>query len=104
MLRTVVLALALIIGLAGVAAAQTLDNLRANGSVGERYDGLVEARDPAFKDTVAQINEQRLEIYRERAAGQGVSVLQVGQIYAQQIAERAPAGTWFLDKSGRWRQ
>jgi len=104
MLRTFLLTLALALGLVTGAQAQSLDALRANGSIGERYDGLVVARDPAAGAFVDQVNKQRLQIYRDRAAQQGVTIEQVGEIYARQITGSAPAGTWFLDRSGNWRQ
>ncbi|WP_416898711.1 MAG: DUF1318 domain-containing protein [Minwuia sp.] len=104
MFRTIILALALVLGLAGAASAQSLDALRANGSVGERYDGLAVARDPAAAGFVDQVNQQRLDIYRQRAKEQGVGVEQVGQVYAEQIRGTSPQGTWFLDRNGRWRQ
>jgi uncharacterized protein YdbL (DUF1318 family) len=104
MLRTLLLAIVMLFGIAGTAQAQSLDDLRAAGSVGERYDGLVVARDPARADYVDQVNQQRLQIYRDRAAQQGVTVEQVGEIYARQITGNAPSGTWFLDRAGNWRQ
>lgn len=92
--------------LAGPAAAQSLDQMRASGKVGERYDGYAVARDNSaqVENFVAQVNRQRKGIYTERAQAQGVPVEQVGRVYAQQIIRSAPAGTWFLDDSGRWRQ
>jgi len=104
MFRTFVLSLVLALGLVGAAQAQSLDSLRASGAIGERYDGLVVARDPSAAGTAAQVNQQRQQIYRERAAEQGVPMEQVGQVYAQQIMRQAPAGTWFQDRSGAWRQ
>ena len=41
MLRTFLIAVALVLGLTVSAQAQSLDDLRASGAVGERYDGLV---------------------------------------------------------------
>ena len=104
MLRMMMLSLALVLGLAGAASAQSLDALRANGAVGERFDGLAVARDPSAAGFVDQVNRQRLDIYRQRANEQGVSVDQVGQVYAGQIRGSAPQGTWFLDRNGNWRQ
>lgn len=103
MLATAGLGLAL---MAAPALAQSLDQMRASGKVGERYDGYAVARDssPQVQNFVAQVNRQRKDIYTERARAQGVSDEQVGRVYAQQILRSAPAGTWFLDESGRWRQ
>ena len=106
-LSALLLVLALVcVPLATETAAQSgeLDRLRTIGVVGERYDGLLVARDPAHGEFVATVNAQRLEIYQQRASSQGVAVDQIGRIYAQQIIESAPSGTWFQDEDGSWRQ
>jgi len=88
------------------AAAQALDELRSSGVVGERYDGLAVVRDagasPKVRAMVADVNAQRQKIYAQRATEQGVPADQVGRVYAQQIFQQAPAGTWFLGADGRW--
>jgi uncharacterized protein YdbL (DUF1318 family) len=103
------LSLALAVGLAlpllaVPAMAQSLDELRASGKVGERYDGLLEARDASVADTVAQINAKRRAIYEKQAAQQGVPVDQVGRVYAGEILRQVPAGTWILKPDGSWTQ
>lgn len=94
----------------GVAEAQSLslDRLRADGVVGERYDGLaaVRAADAprsvhAFID---EVNAKRRKIYLDRAAEQGVPPDQVGRIYARQIAADMPAGTWLFTDRNVWVQ
>ncbi len=91
---------------AGPAYAQSLDALRASGVVGERFDGFAELRgggaSPQARSLVKQVNEKRRRIYQQRAAKQGVPVGQVGRVYAKQIMQKAPKGTWFLGESGRW--
>lgn len=87
------------------AAADVLDDLRAGGAVGERFDGLLELRDANAKgaaDKVREINAKRRQIYAKRAAQDGVPLEQVGAIYAQAIMERSPKGTWFLGSNGKW--
>ena len=86
------------------AAAQSLDELRASGAIGERFDGLVEARDASAAAAVKEINAKRQEIYAQRAAAQGVPADQVGRVYAQEILQKAPAGTWFLAPDNKWTQ
>jgi len=101
----VLIAVVLATGLFAVpASAQSLDDLRASGAVGERYDGLVEARNPSAAAAVAKINAQRKEIYAQRAASQGVPADQVGRVYAQEILQKAPPGTWFLAPDNTWTQ
>src|SRR3546814_20471249 len=58
--------------LAGPAAAQSLDELRASGKVGERYDGFAEARDPAVAAQVKEINAKRTANYQQQADKEGV--------------------------------
>lgn len=101
LLATALVALAM---LAAPAAAQSLDDLRASGQVGERFDGLAVARDSGVADFVEQVNEKRLAIYVEQANKQGVPTIQVGMVYAQEILQQVPAGTWFLTKDGEWLQ
>jgi uncharacterized protein len=86
------------------AAAQSLDDLRASGAVGERFDGFAVARDSSAADVVAGINAKRKKIYGERAASQGVSAEEVGKVYAQKIFQKAPAGTWIQAPDGSWTQ
>jgi hypothetical protein len=90
------------------ASAQTLESARASGDVGERHDGYLVARQanpsPAIAGLVAQVNAQRRGIYERRAAEQRVPAAEVGRLYAQEIAQQAPAGTWFLLENGTWRR
>ena len=98
------LALAL---LAPSAMAQSLDELRASGAIGERYDGYVVVRDPSAagaKNVAKEVNAKRKNLYEERAAAEGVTPADIGGVYAGQIIKQAPRGTWFLDASGNWRQ
>lgn len=82
--------------------AQSLESLRASGALGERYDGLVVVRQgSADANRVAgEVNAQRQAIYRQRASEQGVAWDQVGRVYARQIFDQAPKGTWFLTEQG----
>ncbi len=90
--------------LAGPVAAQSLDELRAAGRIGERFDGFAEARDGALADQVAEINAKRRAIYQEQANKQGVPLEQVGKVYAVEIVKQVPSGTWILTPDGQWRQ
>ncbi len=82
--------------------AQSLEALRLSGALGERYDGLVVVRQPSAETNrlAAEINAQRQGIYKQRAAEQGVPADQVGRVYARQILDQAPKGTWFLTERG----
>jgi uncharacterized protein YdbL (DUF1318 family) len=106
--RLLVLTLLLVAAAPGMVAAQSLDDLRAQGIVGERYDGIAVVRagdaPASVKEFVAGVNSQRQKIYAERAAEQNVPVGQVGRIYAKEIYGKLPPGAWFLDESQTWRQ
>jgi uncharacterized protein YdbL (DUF1318 family) len=103
-----VTALALMIGaLTGMpAVAQSLQDLRASGAVGEVFDGYARVRsgDAVAQSLVDATNAQRRAIYQARAQEQGISVDQVGRVYAKVIFDKAPAGDWFLLESGKWVQ
>jgi uncharacterized protein YdbL (DUF1318 family) len=90
------------------AQADSLDTARAQGVVGERYDGLAVVRDKnasaAIRNMVTDINGQRQKLYDERAASEGAPVDQVGRVYARQIFQSVPSGTWFLQENGQWVQ
>jgi len=105
--RRVFLVVALATGLTLAAPngfAQSAESLRASGHAGERWDGYLEARDPSAKDAVAKINAQRKELYAQRAAQQGISVEEVGKVYAQEIFDKLPKGSWFMQPGGQWIQ
>jgi uncharacterized protein YdbL (DUF1318 family) len=48
------------------------------------------------------VNSQRRQIYEQRAAQQKAPVEQVGRVYAGEIFQKAPPGTWFQDATGKW--
>lgn len=98
----VLAALTLFVALPRDVEAQTLEQLRASGAIGERYDGMAVARDPSVAAMVAEINAKRREIYAKRATAEKVSVEQVGMVYAKEIVEQAPSGTYFQDQKGAW--
>ena len=102
--RLTLLAVAtLVLGLSGPPVlAQSLDQLRASGAVGERFDGFAQALQSGAAGTVDQVNAKRRQIYAERAASEGVSPDQIGRVYAKQIFAKAPRGTKFLQQNGAW--
>ncbi len=93
----------LVLGLSGPPAlAQSLDQLRVSGAVGERFDGYAQALKSSAAGTVKKVNAKRRQIYAERAAAEGVSADQIGRVYAKQIFAKAPRGTKFLQQNGAW--
>ena len=100
------LALALLLP-AAPALAGKLEDLRAAGIVGERFDGFVELREKGASDAkkfVNQLNAKRRKIYEKDAAKGGATVQDVGQIYAKKITGNAAKGTWFKNANGQWTQ
>jgi len=91
-------------GLAAPTMAQSLNDLKASGKIGEAFDGYARARDGSVQATVSAVNAKRRAIYTKRAGEQGISVAQVGRVYARQIIAKAPSGTWILTESGSWQQ
>ncbi len=89
-------------------AANPLDQPRAEGTVGERYDGFAVVRSNSassdIRNLVKDINAKRKALYEKRAAAESVPVEQVGKIYAREVFKSAPSGTWFLKEDGQWVQ
>jgi uncharacterized protein len=83
-----------------------LNSLRAQGAIAERFDGYVMIKNNSggAQAVVDRVNAERRAIYEARAKAQGVTVDQVGQVYAGQIIQTAPKGTWFLAADGSWTQ
>ncbi len=90
------------------ASAQTLNQLRQSGVVGERFDGLAVLREGGASSNaravVKQVNKKRRQLYGKRAKQQNAPIDQVGRVFAKKILGKAPKGTWFLEESGRWRR
>jgi len=89
-----------------MAADEELNSLRAQGVIAERFDGYVMIKDSAggAQSVVDRVNAERRAIYEARAQAQGVTATEVGQVYAGQIIQKAPKGTWFLAADGSWTQ
>ena len=106
--RTIIVGLALALLLPAIPAlAGKLEDLRAAGIVGERFDGFAELRKKGASDAkkfVDQLNAKRRKIYEKDAAKGGATVQDVGQIYAKKIIGKAAKGTWFKNANGQWSQ
>ena len=76
--------------------------MRASGAIGESASGYAVARDSSATAEVASINKKRKELYAKKAAAQGVSIDQVGKVYAKQIFKKVPPGTWIQNQQGKW--
>ena len=85
-----------------------LDVPRAQGLIGERYDGYALVHDAhaseAVRALVEKINGERRQVYATQATATGAPAAEVGKVYGLQILQKAPAGTWLQGADGRWRQ
>lgn len=94
----------LLAALPGPVHAASLGDLLAQGAIGERYDGYVQARDGSAQGTANDVNSKRRQLYEKRAGETGQTADVVGRIYAAEIYKKAAPGTWFLLEDGRWIQ
>lgn len=88
----------------GSAQAQSLNDLRKSGAVGERFDGFAEARDASARNAVNSVNAKRRAEYEKVAASKGISVDQVGRVFADKIMKKLPKGAWYLPEGGSWKR
>ncbi len=104
LLVVALLAVAILAG--SPADASPIDDYRAQGIIAERFDGYVElrARDAPSdaRSLVDDVNRKRRALYQKRAQEQGVSAEEVGQVYATQIFDTAPNGTYFKQRNGSY--
>ena len=92
--------------LALAAHASSLDDAKARGLVGERPDGYVGVVDPNapadVKRLVEGVNEKRAHEYATIAERNGTDAGAVAVLAGAKLVERAPAGQWVMDASGKW--
>ena len=103
--RSIMMTIVVFLLAGGITAwAGSLQDLRASGALGESASGYTVARDTSATVEVASINKERKAVYTKKAAAQGVSIDQVGKVYAKEIIKRVPAGTWLQNQQGQWLQ
>ena len=80
--------------------------LKSKGIVGEDNSGYLQfIGGKREKEAVVQAeNQDREKVYSVIAKKEGVSVNQVGQRRATQIAEKAKKGEWLQSQGGKWHQ
>ena len=85
------------------------------GAIGLTRDGLVQVRDQnlvalpernSVRKLVAEENADRTNLYREIAAGNGHPEWEadIRTTFAERWASKAPAGWWYQDEGGAWKQ
>lgn len=72
-------------GLGSPVLAQTAEELRTNGEACEQANGYMRALTPGAQAAVNEINAQRREFYMMRAEEEGVDVVAVGAVFAEEI-------------------
>jgi len=83
--------------------ADSLENLRASGAIGESYNGYVVAREPSAQGEAEEINAKRRTIYQGEATAKGIDIDQVAKVYAAEIIRTVPPGTW-IQTNGQWKK
>ncbi len=105
-LAVVVFATAVVALLAARAYADPLSDAKADGYVGERYDGyvgLVRADAPgAAKRLVTEINTERRSKYEAIAKRNGTSIDAVAVLAGKKLVERAEPEEYVLNVKGVW--
>ena len=101
--------LALLAGAAPPALAQTpaVDQARAQGAVGERFDGYMGVAGPvsgALRSQVAAINIKRRTLYSRLAAEKGVSPADVGITAGCKLLAQVAVGQSYLLADSQWRR
>lgn len=97
-------ALIALLALAGPAWAQSLDQAKASGLVGERPDGLlgIVQNQAGVQALVDRVNAERMEAYR-RIAGENNLSMEVVQARAgARLIERVAAGEYYMTPQGNW--
>mgnify|MGYP001083632425 FL=1 len=94
--------------LVGTASAQSLDDAKTMGFVGETPTGyldLVTVDAPAWVEPLMRdINLKRQNHYREIAAKNSTRLSLVEQIVAEELYKKLTAGEYFRDADGAWQQ
>jgi uncharacterized protein YdbL (DUF1318 family) len=92
--------------LASVAIAQSLDEAKAAGTIGEKNDGYIGLVQPdapqAVVDLVRDVNRQRRARYEQIARDNNISVTAVAQLAYARAVEATRSGHLVEDASGRW--
>ena len=99
--------IALAVASSAPAQSPIVDQARAQGLAGERYDGymgVVGTASPALRSAVGAINIQRRSLYSRLAADKGASPQEVGLTAGCQLLARVAVGQAYLLSDGTWRR
>jgi uncharacterized protein len=104
----VLLSLLLSVGFSGGVWAQSLDQAKAQGLVGEKVDGYIAAvtanPSPEVQALIQTTNTGRRQAYEELARRNNIAVEQVGIVSAEKLQANARSGEYVQSASGQWVQ
>lgn len=105
---SLLLGLLLSLGFSSLSWAQSLDQAKAQGLVGEKVDGYIAAvaanPSPEIQALVQSINTGRRQAYEELARRNNITVEQVGIVSAEKLQGNARPGEYIQTPSGQWQQ
>ena len=106
-LKLAMAAIALAVASGASAQSPIVDQARAQGVAGERYDGYMGVAgpaSPALRSAIGAINIQRRSLYSDLAARKGASPQEVGLAAGCQLLARVAVGQAYLLSGGTWRR
>lgn len=103
---TLILTLFALTAAAPAAFALDLGDAKTQGLVGERGDGLLGIVAPPgsaeLQTLVTQVNDGRMQSYRDIAAKQGAPIQSVQSVAGKTLIDKTPSGQYILSPSGQW--
>jgi uncharacterized protein len=102
------LGLLLSVGFSSLASAQSLDQAKAQGLVGEKVDGYIAAvsgnPSPEIQALIQSTNDGRRKAYEDLARRNNITVEQVGIVSAEKLQANARPGEYIQTPSGQWQK
>ncbi len=89
------------------AYAMDLDSAKQSGLIGEKQNGLISATlpnpSPELSDLIEKTNAGRMDVYKQAANDQHISLKEVQAIAAQKIYDLANPGDYLM-VNGKWQK
>lgn len=102
------LVFSILIFLAPISIAITLQEAKQQGLVGEKNDGylgmVVNDGNTEVRTLIQQVNQVRRERYQQISQRNGIDLEQVQRLAFEQAAEATAQGFYIQNKQGRWVQ
>jgi uncharacterized protein YdbL (DUF1318 family) len=88
--------------------AQSLDQAKADGLVGEKVDGYIAAvvpnPTPDLQALITSTNDGRRQVYADLAKRNNITVEEVGILSAEKLHAGAKSGEYIQSASGQWQR